>query len=613
MLDLFHDWISAETLTGITRDVAEIFREQKVDRNEIVDRVCLFGRLRDASKAPDMALIAGTKIPWDRLRELLRTLGGLDVRDAEIVGRPALLIGGLSLFSPRPGLIALGPTEFLESLTQETRDPANRLSARGALHAATDPNRRTDDIWLGATGHILSAVTGSEVEPPAGVERVRATVQRLEQIVRVSLMTTFQDTTSAAAAEGQIRLAVSTLPNELKSQFPELETDLSRADARVSRDGATIECIVDLPISLLATVIERIRDSLALTPSTRPGMPPRVQSIQRPRVALHVAQGGKALGDIILELDAERAPITVSNFVKYVDDRFYDGTVFHRVIPNFMIQGGGYLPNLDEKKQGLRPPIKNEWKNGLKNNRGTISMARLGGQPDSASAQFFINVVDNARLDQAIVDNAGYAVFGRVVEGMDVVDKIKDTATKADPKYSGGNVVPTTPVIITTARVLGDFDRSEIDAATQLAESTAAEAQAVVDEARAAELANCLKKIEVETGQKIVKTGSGLMYVDLKLGSGPRPQETGSVDVHYTGWLVDGTKIDSSVDRGKPFTFTLSGGVIKGWLEGVASMNVGGKRKLIIPSDLAYGKRGVPSKIPPDATLIFDVELLAVR
>ena len=108
LLDLFHDWISAETLTGITRDVAEIFREQKVDRNEIVDRVCLFGRLRDASKAPDMALIAGTKIPWDRLRELLRTLGGLDVRDAEIVGGPALIVGGVSLFSPRPGLMPWG-------------------------------------------------------------------------------------------------------------------------------------------------------------------------------------------------------------------------------------------------------------------------------------------------------------------------------------------------------------------------------------------------------------------------------------------------------------------------------------------------------------------------
>jgi peptidylprolyl isomerase len=103
------------------------------------------------------------------------------------------------------------------------------------------------------------------------------------------------------------------------------------------------------------------------------------------------------------------------------------------------------------------------------------------------------------------------------------------------------------------------------------------------------------------------------MYVDLKEGDGATPKATESVDVHYTGWLVDGTKFDSSVDRGKPFTFSLTGGVIQGWLEGVASMKVGGKRKLIIPSDLGYGKRGSPPVIPADATLVFDVELLAIK
>jgi len=103
------------------------------------------------------------------------------------------------------------------------------------------------------------------------------------------------------------------------------------------------------------------------------------------------------------------------------------------------------------------------------------------------------------------------------------------------------------------------------------------------------------------------------MYVDLQVGDGPSPGPADSVEVHYTGWLTDGTKFDSSVDRGQPFTFSLKGGVIQGWLEGVASMKVGGKRKLIIPSDLAYGPQGRAPVIPGGATLIFDVELLGIK
>jgi peptidylprolyl isomerase len=103
------------------------------------------------------------------------------------------------------------------------------------------------------------------------------------------------------------------------------------------------------------------------------------------------------------------------------------------------------------------------------------------------------------------------------------------------------------------------------------------------------------------------------MYIDLVEGTGPQPEKSNNVEVHYTGWLLDGTKFDSSVDRGKPFQFNLQRGVIQGWLEGVATMKVGGKRKLIIPGDLAYGKRGSPPTIPPDATLVFDVELLGIK
>ncbi len=134
-------------------------------------------------------------------------------------------------------------------------------------------------------------------------------------------------------------------------------------------------------------------------------------------------------GDIILELDADKAPLSVTNFIQYAKDDFYDGTIFHRVISTFMIQGGGFDEDLVRKT--TRAPIKNEASNGLKNVRGTIAMARLPS-PHSATAQFFINVQDNPSLDFTSEDNGrtwGYAVFGKVVEGMDVVDEIRFTQT----------------------------------------------------------------------------------------------------------------------------------------------------------------------------------------
>ncbi len=152
-----------------------------------------------------------------------------------------------------------------------------------------------------------------------------------------------------------------------------------------------------------------------------------------------------SLGNIVVKLDREHAPGTVENFLRYVREGFYDNTIFHRVIRNFMIQGGGFTPEFERKQ--TYAPIRNEADNGLKNRRGTIAMARTGN-PHSATAQFFINVVDNKPLDHTrpTLNGWGYTVFGKVVEGMDVVDKIRKTPTGAGGPFPGD--VPLKPVVI---------------------------------------------------------------------------------------------------------------------------------------------------------------------
>jgi cyclophilin family peptidyl-prolyl cis-trans isomerase len=154
-----------------------------------------------------------------------------------------------------------------------------------------------------------------------------------------------------------------------------------------------------------------------------------------------------SMGKIKIELFADEAPITVDNFLKYANDKFYDGTVFHRVIPNFMVQGGGFTPGMKEKK--TQPPIKNESSNGVPNKRGTLAMARTPA-PDSASSQFFINVKDNSFLNKKEAqDGVGYCVFGRVLEGMDVVDKIVAVPTG---NVGGHGNVPVADVAIKSVR-----------------------------------------------------------------------------------------------------------------------------------------------------------------
>ena len=148
-------------------------------------------------------------------------------------------------------------------------------------------------------------------------------------------------------------------------------------------------------------------------------------------------------GDIVLKLNRDKAPLSVENFLKYTDKKFFDGTIFHRVIPNFMIQGGGFTP--DMKQKPVDPPIKNEWKNGLKNKKYTVAMARTQ-VADSGTSQFFINVADNAFLDQDR-DGAAYAVFGEVAAGTETVDKIAGVKTG---NKGGNGDVPNEPITINT-------------------------------------------------------------------------------------------------------------------------------------------------------------------
>ena len=156
------------------------------------------------------------------------------------------------------------------------------------------------------------------------------------------------------------------------------------------------------------------------------------------------------LGRITVELFADKAPITVKNFLTYVDEKHFDNTIFHRVIPDFMIQGGGMEPGLKEKQ--THAGIKNESNNGLSNEKGTLAMARLPNMADSATSQFFINVKDNPFLDKGKgmgSDRFGYAVFGKVIEGMDVVDAIRRVETGDRGSHSN---VPAKDVILRTAR-----------------------------------------------------------------------------------------------------------------------------------------------------------------
>ncbi|MEM6453530.1 MAG: peptidylprolyl isomerase [Acidobacteriota bacterium] len=195
-------------------------------------------------------------------------------------------------------------------------------------------------------------------------------------------------------------------------------------------------------VGVAALLLTAIAAVPAIAQETEPAA--AAPAAERPRVVLQTT-----MGDITLELFPDKAPKSVANFLTYVRDGFYDGTVFHRVIPNFMAQGGGFTADMNRKP--TRSPIQNEADNGVKNTRGTVAMARTG-DPHSATAQFFVNAVDNDFLNHTRKDPRGwgYTVFGQVTEGMDVVDAISATRTTSRGKFRD---VPVEAIVITKARI----------------------------------------------------------------------------------------------------------------------------------------------------------------
>ena len=197
-------------------------------------------------------------------------------------------------------------------------------------------------------------------------------------------------------------------------------------------------------ISLLAALSFSV-SGFGASAQTPPATAPQdaAKSTGNPKVALQTS-----MGKIVLELYQDAAPKTVASFLAYVDSGFYDGLIFHRVIDGFMIQGGGFTPDMKQKPPSS-PPVPNEANNGLRNERGTVAMARTN-QPHSATCQFFINAVDNAPLDHKneTPQGWGYAVFARVIEGMNVVDQISKVPTT---RFGGASDVPVEPVIIVKA------------------------------------------------------------------------------------------------------------------------------------------------------------------
>lgn len=297
-------------------------------------------------------------------------------------------------------------------------------------------------------------------------------------------------------------------------------------------------------------------------------------------------------GEILVELFHKRTPMTVANFVglsegkiensaKAADQPYYDGLKFHRVINDFMVQGG------DPQGTGAGGPGYNfpdEFDSSLKHDSpGVLSMANAG--PGTNGSQFFITHTATNWLD------GKHTVFGKVVSGMDVVNSIlqNDTINTVAIERNGESAV--------------QFDAVEVFSSFLSKKDEMA--QAAKDDA--------MKEID-EKSEGFEKTNSGLRYKIMDQGTGVKAGKGNEVSVHYKGMLMDGSVFDDSKQRGNPISFGLGEGrVIPGWDEGIALLSQGDKARFVIPPDLAYGSRGAGGVIPPDAWLIFDVELVNVK
>ena len=298
-------------------------------------------------------------------------------------------------------------------------------------------------------------------------------------------------------------------------------------------------------------------------------------------------------GKIVLRLEYKKTPVTVANFISlaegtnpkvsetYKGKKFYDGLKFHRVIKDFMIQGGDPLGN---GSGGPGYSFKDEITDLKHTKGGILSMANSG--PKTNGSQFFITHKETPWLD------GKHTVFGEVTSGMEVVNAIEqnDGITKITIVRKGNEALK-----FNATKVFEDYFKNK---ATEEAKEAAE---------KAAVNAKALKEFETAS-----TTDSGLKYIVLKEGTGAKPVATSNVKVHYTGSLLDGKVFDSSVQRGQPIDFGLNQ-VIPGWTEGVQLMTEGSKYKFLIPSKLAYGERGAGGVIPPNSDLIFEVELIKIN